>query len=96
MLIVEEIRKVYAENYHRSYSSFGFTVCLTERERGGNKREGNSKNINMQRGEGRLFYNCDIIGAFCLKLLSKIYVDIDVLIIFLCVYQKKKKVVFSI
>ena len=37
MLIVEEIRKVYAENYQRSCSSFGFTVCVSvsprERER---------------------------------------------------------------
>ena len=65
MLIVEEIRKVYAENYQRSCSSLGFTVCL--RETGWKKREGNSKNINMKRWEGRLFYNCDIIGAFCLK-----------------------------
>ena len=65
MLIVEEIRKVYAENYQRSCSSLGFTVCL--RERGRIKREGNSKNINLKRGEGRLFINCDIIGAFCLK-----------------------------
>ena len=69
MLIIEEIRKVYAENYQRSCSSLGFTVCLRERERerGRNKREGNSKNINMKRGEGRLFINCDIIGAFCLN-----------------------------
>jgi len=39
MLIVEEIRKVYAENYQRSCSSLGFTVCLREREDGIKGRE---------------------------------------------------------
>ena len=34
MLIVKETRKVYAENYHRSRSSFGFTVYLRERIKG--------------------------------------------------------------
>ena len=43
-----------------------------ERERE-NKREGNSKKyINMKRGEGRLFIYCDIIGAFCLKVVFPI------------------------
>ena len=59
MLIVEEIRKVYAENYQRSCILVRLldSLCVSERERGRNKREGNSKYINMKRGEGRLFIN---------------------------------------
>ena len=57
MLIVEEIRKVYAcRRITRDLVRFLDSLCVSERE---SKREGNSKNINMKRGEGRLFYNCE-------------------------------------
>ena len=78
MLIVEEIRKVYAENYQRSCSSLGFTVCL--RERGRIKREGNSKNINLKRGEGRLFINCLSLSG--ISYMTKFYILPNVLGIF--------------